>query len=258
MSLVRAKKHLGQHFLNDTNIARKIVDTLTPEDTCQVLEVGPGTGVLTRFLLQKPQIHLKVIEIDSESVQYLIHHFPALQNDIIEGDFLKCDLNKYFTGPFLLIGNFPYHISSQIFFKVLGYRDRITEVVGMVQKEVAERISSPHGSKTYGILSVLLQAFYSVEYLFTVHEQVFTPPPRVKSAVLRLRRNQRTRLECDERLFFTVVKTAFNQRRKMLRNSLKTTFGVVPEEVATLRPEQMTIDQFILLTRQIELRLKNR
>lgn len=258
MSFVRAKKHLGQHFLNDTNIARKIVDNLTPEGTNQVLEVGPGTGILTRFLIQNTQIRLKVIEIDSESVRYLTNHFPELQNNIIEADFLKCDLNEYFSEPFILIGNFPYHISSQIFFKVLAYKHKISEVVGMLQKEVAERISASHGSRTYGILSVLLQAFYTVEYLFTVNEWVFTPPPRVKSAVIRLRRNTVEQLDCDEKLFFKIVKTAFNQRRKMLRNSLKPAYGSVPEEFATLRPEQMDSSQFISLTRQIELRLKNR
>ncbi|NQU85392.1 MAG: 16S rRNA (adenine(1518)-N(6)/adenine(1519)-N(6))-dimethyltransferase RsmA [Mariniphaga sp.] len=257
MNYVRAKKHLGQHFLKDINIAQKIVDNLTIEDTNQVLEVGPGMGVLTQFLIQKPNIQLKVIEIDSESVDYLSSNFPILKNNILEANFLKLDINKHFPEPFNLIGNFPYNISSQIFFKVLENKGKIPQIVGMIQKEVAERISAPHGSKTYGITSVLLQAYYDIEYLFTVNENVFAPPPKVKSAVIRLKRNRVKQLDCDEVLFFKVVKAAFNQRRKMLRNSLKQAYGVVPDEFATLRPEQLNISQFISLTRQIELRLKN-
>ena len=256
MNLVRAKKHLGQHFLSDTNIAQKIVDNLTTTGNFNVLEVGPGMGVLTRFLLQKPQIRLKVIEIDKESVAYLSEHFQELQGNIIEADFLRIDLQEIFNSPFSLIGNFPYNISSQIFFKVLEYKNQIPEVVGMIQKEVAERISSPHGSKTYGILSVLLQAFYDIEYLFSVSENVFSPPPKVKSAVIRLKRNEVEKLDCDEKLFLKVVKAAFNQRRKMLRNSLKQLAGEVPAEFAELRPEQLNVSQFISLTRLIELNQK--
>ncbi|MBN1819260.1 MAG: 16S rRNA (adenine(1518)-N(6)/adenine(1519)-N(6))-dimethyltransferase RsmA [Prolixibacteraceae bacterium] len=257
MNLVRAKKHLGQHFLKDTNIARKIVDSLTISNTRQVLEIGPGMGILTRFLDEKPEIQFKLIEIDSESVRYLNDNYPQLQNSILEADFLKMNLDKVFSGPFSIIGNFPYNISSQIFFKVLENRNIVIQVVGMVQKEVAERLSAGHGSKTYGILSVLLQAYFDIEYLFTVNETVFDPPPKVKSAVIRLKRNNIKELDCDEKLFFRVVKTAFNQRRKMLRKSLKSAFGEITGEYSTLRPEQLDISQFILLTRQIELRLKN-
>ncbi|MBN2773832.1 MAG: 16S rRNA (adenine(1518)-N(6)/adenine(1519)-N(6))-dimethyltransferase RsmA [Prolixibacteraceae bacterium] len=257
MNLVRAKKHLGQHFLKDTNIARKIVDSLTISNTRQVLEIGPGMGILTRFLNEKPEIQFKLIEIDSESVRYLNDNYPQLQNSILEADFLKMNLDKVFSGPFSIIGNFPYNISSQIFFKVLENRNIVIQVVGMVQKEVAERLSAGHGSKTYGILSVLLQAYFDIEYLFTVNETVFDPPPKVKSAVIRLKRNNIKELDCDEKLFFRVVKTAFNQRRKMLRKSLKSAFGEITGEYSTLRPEQLDISQFILLTRQIELRLKN-
>ena len=249
MSYVRAKKNLGQHFLTDKNIAQKIVESLSNKSTKNVLEIGPGTGVLTQFLLENQDIILKAIEIDSESVQYLSENYPQLSNDIIEANFLKLDLLDLFKEEFSIIGNFPYNISSQIFFKVLEYRDKIPEVVGMIQKEVAERICSPHGSKKYGILSVLLQAYYELEYLFTVNENVFNPPPKVKSAVIRLVRKKDIHLNCDEVLFFRVVKAAFNQRRKMLRNSLKSISDEIPDEYAMLRPEQMSVEMFVELTR---------
>ncbi|HNU76916.1 MAG: 16S rRNA (adenine(1518)-N(6)/adenine(1519)-N(6))-dimethyltransferase RsmA [Prolixibacteraceae bacterium] len=249
MNQIRAKKSLGQHFLKDQNIARKIVGSLQADGCTGVLEIGPGTGVLTRFLLEKPGITLRVIEIDREASRYLRDHFPLPDPDLVEGDFLAISLKDLFPGPFAVIGNFPYNISSQIFFKILEYRNQIPEVVGMVQKEVAERISSPPGNKTYGILSVLLQAYYRIDYLFTVGEQVFSPPPKVKSAVIRLVRNERKRLACDEELFFRVVKTAFNQRRKMLSNALGSLSGNVPDEFAGKRAEQLSADEFELITR---------
>ena len=218
-SAVRPKKALGQHFLTDQTVARSIVATLRSHGP--VLEVGPGTGVLTQYLLQDPSVELKVVEIDSESVRYLLEHFPRLSPSLYEADFLRLDLARLFPDSFALIGNFPYNISSQIFFKVLDYRGQISEVVCMIQKEVADRLAAPPGSKTYGILSVLLQAWYDIEYCFTVGEGAFLPPPKVKSAVIRLTRNGRTSLDCDEELFKTVVKTTFNQRRKTIRNSLK-------------------------------------
>ncbi len=253
MTIVRAKKNLGQHFLKDKNIAQKIVESLSANQNETILEIGPGMGVLTQFLLEK-NYQLHVVEIDNESVEYLQNHFPQLQEHIISGDFLRMDLQKYFSGPFSVIGNFPYNISSQIFFKVLENREQIPEVVGMIQKEVAERIAAPHGSKTYGILSVLLQAFYRIEYLFTVGEQVFIPPPKVKSAVIRLTRNDRKQLDCDEKMFFRVVKMAFNQRRKTMRNSLKamlTDESLKSSKLLALRPEQLSVPNFELLTRLI-------
>ncbi len=250
---VKAKKHLGQHFLTDLNIAKRISDALELETEMPVLEVGPGMGVLTQFLLQNEKYNTSVVEIDHESVEYLRIHYPQL--NIIEGDFLRLKLEELYDKPFCVIGNFPYNISSQIFFKVLEYRNQIPVCVGMIQKEVAERLAEPPGSKTYGILSVLLQAYYDIEYLFTVHEHVFNPPPKVKSAVIRMKRNNRTSLDCDERLFTTVVKTAFNQRRKQLRNSLKI---LIPKDSALFslpimdeRPERLSVDQFIELTQQI-------
>ncbi|GET21006.1 16S rRNA (adenine(1518)-N(6)/adenine(1519)-N(6))-dimethyltransferase RsmA [Prolixibacter denitrificans] len=252
---VRAKKNLGQHFLTDKNIARKIVESLQKKDIKQVLEVGPGMGVLTQFLLEEKDLQTYVVEIDRESVAYLHEHFPELGDRVISGDFLKMNLSERLSEPFALIGNFPYNISSQIFFRVLEYRNHIPEVVGMIQKEVAERIAAGPGSKTYGILSVLLQTWYDIEYLFTVHEHVFSPPPKVKSAVIRLTRNKVESLECDEKLLFTIVKQSFNQRRKTLRNSLK---GLVPEidELDPVwlkkRPEQLSVQEFIELTREIE------
>ncbi len=255
MDIVRPKKNLGQHFLKDQNIARKIVDSLGTTET-DVLEVGPGMGVLTRFLVERPELNTHVIEIDRESVEYLKQHFPQLQDRIYSDDFLKFDFSVHFSGNFNIIGNFPYNISSQIFFRVLEFRNRIPEVVGMIQKEVAERISAKHGNKTYGILSVLLQTFYHIEYLFTVPEQVFIPPPKVKSAVVRLIRNGRTDLPCDEVLFFKVVKAAFNQRRKMLRNSLKGICSDLPSKFAEKRPEQLSVEDYITLTCEIENRIK--
>lgn len=253
MEKVRAKKYLGQHFLKDQNIARKIVDSLSyGANKKNVLEIGPGMGVLTQFLVAR-DIHLKVIEIDSESVQYLGDKYKELE--IIESDFLKYDLDRLFEGPFDVIGNFPYNISSQIFFKILDNRNLVGEVVGMIQKEVAERISSPPGNKEYGILSVLLKAFYDIEYLFSVPPQVFAPPPKVQSAVIRLRRNNVRRLECDEKIFFKVVKQAFQTRRKTLRNALKAIN--LPEQIVRLeimdqRAERLSVKDFIELTRLIQ------
>lgn len=254
MGKVRAKKHLGQHFLNDLNIAQKIADSLQNQAYKQVLEIGPGMGVLTQFLLQKDS-EVFVIEIDTESVVYLKTHFPQLNNHIIEGDFLKLPLNEIFKEPFALIGNFPYNISSQILFKALEHKDIIPEIAGMFQKEVAERVASQPGNKNYGIISVLLQAYYDIEYLFTVNEDVFTPPPKVKSAVIRLIRKENQTLDCDEKLFKRVVKTAFNQRRKTLRNALKS-ITLVDEKKAEpylgLRAEQLSVDDFIQLTQSFE------
>lgn len=251
MEKVRAKKHLGQHFLNDENIAQKIADSLTLNGYQKVLEIGPGMGVLTKYLLEKP-ITTYVVEIDTESVTYLEKHYPKLDNKIISKDFLKYNLKEVFQEePFAIIGNFPYNISSQIVFKTLEMRNQVPEFSGMFQKEVAERICEKKGSKTYGILSVLTQAFYDAEYLFTVSEHVFTPPPKVKSGVLRLIRKPDYRLPCDEKKFFTVVKTAFNQRRKTLRNSLKTlgiSENLKEDSIFDLRPEQLSVEQFIELT----------
>jgi 16S rRNA (adenine1518-N6/adenine1519-N6)-dimethyltransferase len=250
MNYVKPKKNLGQHFLTDLNIARKIVDSLSPAAP-DVLEIGPGTGVLTQFLLTRSDINLQVIEIDRESVAYLRQNYPQL-NNIWSEDFLKSAIGEKFEGNFSVIGNFPYNISSQIFFRILELRNRIPEVVGMVQKEVAERIASKHGNKTYGILSVILQVFYDIEYLFTVSEHVFQPPPKVKSAVIRLTRNKVTELPCNESFFIEVVKAAFNLRRKMLRNSLKAICENLPEKYAEKRPEQLSVADFIELTVLIE------
>lgn len=248
MTLVKAKKRLGQHFLKDLSVARHIADSLPADRALPVLEVGPGMGVLSRFVLERPN-RFTAVEIDRESVDYLRENLPALH--VVEGDFLKMDLDALFEGgKFAVIGNFPYNISSQIFFRVLEQRDRIPCVVGMVQKEVAERIAAPHGNKTYGITSVLLQAFYAIEYLFTVPEHVFDPPPKVKSAVIRLTRNATERLACDENLFARVVKTAFNQRRKTLRNSLKPMLqgAACAEPIFDKRPEQLSVADFVALT----------
>ncbi|MFA4851852.1 MAG: 16S rRNA (adenine(1518)-N(6)/adenine(1519)-N(6))-dimethyltransferase RsmA [Bacteroidales bacterium] len=249
---VRAKKHLGQHFLTDDNIARKIVASL--QRNKNVMEIGPGTGILTKHLLQIPGINLKVIEIDKESVEYLSNQYPDLKNKIIIGDCLQIDMNGLFDGCFSVIGNFPYNISSQILFKVLEYKNLINEVVGMFQKEVAVRIASKPGNKNYGILSVLLQAFYNIEYLFTVNETVFIPHPKVKSAVIRLVRNDSKTLDCDEKLFFSIVKTAFNQRRKTLRNALSS-FKFSEDDVVkillTKRAEQQSVQEFVLLTKNV-------
>jgi 16S rRNA (adenine1518-N6/adenine1519-N6)-dimethyltransferase len=254
MTYVKAKKSLGQHFLKDQNIARKIVASLTAENISDVLEIGPGMGVLTRYLLENKAYTTSVVEIDTESIEYLKNNFSELRNRIIEGDFLQLELKTLFDHPFAVIGNFPYHISSQIFFKILENKNQIPEVVGMIQKEVAERIATPPGSKTYGILSVLLQAFYSVELLFKVSEHVFIPPPKVKSAVIRLKRNSTKMLDCDEKLFFTVVKTAFNQRRKTMHNSLKKLINSsTPNPILQKRPEQLGVAEFVDLTRWITL-----
>lgn len=254
MTIVRAKKNLGQHFLNDKNIAKKIVDSLQANDIKRVLEIGPGMGVLTQFLMQNNAFQTSVVEIDRESVDYLEKHYPELHERIIYGDFLRLKLDHYFQEPFAIIGNFPYNISSQIFFKLLEYRNQVPEVVGMLQKEVAERLAEPPGSKTYGILSVLLQAYYHIEYLFTVHENVFTPPPKVKSGVIRLTRNERTHLDCDEKLFTSIVKMAFNQRRKTMRNSLKSLINsdeLKANSIFDKRPEQLSVTEFELLARMI-------
>jgi 16S rRNA (adenine1518-N6/adenine1519-N6)-dimethyltransferase len=251
MSVVRPKKSLGQHFLKDQNIARKIVDSLDVSNTKDVLEIGPGMGVLTQYLIQVPSLRLTLIEIDRESIEYLEHQFSGKDIRILSGDFLKLDMNDLFDGQFSIIGNFPYNISSQIFFRILENRHKVNQVVGMIQKEVAVRFCAAHGNKTYGILSVLVQAFYDIDYLFTVSEHVFVPPPRVKSGVIRLRRNGRERLECDEQLFQQVVKTGFNQRRKVLRNALKPLGYSVPEIFAGMRAEQLSVDQFIELTRDL-------
>lgn len=249
MTYVKAKKALGQHFLKDQNIARKIVGSLKIDGKSQVLEIGPGMGVLTQYLLENSDLDVNVIEIDRDSVVYLEEHFPALNNKIIEGDFLKMDISETFKGPYAIIGNFPYNISSQIFFNVLENRDLVPQVVGMIQKEVAERIAAPPGSKTYGILSVLLQAFYSIEYLFTVQPQVFAPTPKVKSAVIRLLRNEVKELGCDEKLFFNVVKTSFNQRRKTLHNSLKGLMRTSSNDpIFQSRPERLSVEDFVRLT----------
>jgi len=251
--MVQPKKHLGQHFLIDKNIARKIISSLNPQ-TKNLLEIGPGTGVLTGILLAENIENFKVIEIDTESIAYLKKIYPEFSNNIIAGDFLRYKLEDIFDDKFSVIGNFPYNISSQILFKVLDYRKQVDEVVGMFQKEVAERIASPHGNKKYGILSVLVQAFYSIEYLFTVNEQVFYPPPNVKSAVIRLKRNDTKTLDCDEKLFFNLVKSGFNQRRKTLRNSLSSyTFEKTDKtkEILSKRAEQLTVEEFVFLSQSV-------
>jgi 16S rRNA (adenine1518-N6/adenine1519-N6)-dimethyltransferase len=254
---VRPKKHLGQHFLNDKAIAENIVESLIHyEKYKDVIEIGPGMGVLTQFLVKKKNYSITAIEIDRDSIAYLKKNYSEQSNiKIIEGDFLKLKLEDLFPGNFAVIGNLPYNISSQIFFKILEYRDRIPEAVGMIQKEVAERMAAKHGNKTYGILSVLIQAFYDIEYLFTVHEHVFIPPPKVKSGVIRLTRNNREKLPCSEKLFFTVVKQSFSTRRKTLRNCLKA-FNLPPEMMSESlfdkRAEQLSVNDFVELTTRIE------
>lgn len=251
---IRPKKALGQHFLKDLSIAQRIAETVSACPDLPVLEVGPGTGVLTQFL-QKMRRDLTLVEIDAESIRYLQSHYPDLRERIIEADFLQLDLLPLFPGPFCVTGNYPYNISTQIFFKVLEYKDRIPCCTGMLQKEVAERLASKPGKKAYGIITVLLTAWYDVEYLFTVEPEVFDPPPKVRSAVIRLTRNARTLLGCDETLFKTVVKTAFNQRRKTLRNSLKALLGKDPAlqhlPVFDKRPEQLSVEEFIDLVNRI-------
>lgn len=269
MRLVKPKKFLGQHFLTDLGIARDIADTVDACPDIPVLEVGPGMGVMTQFLVQKPRT-VKVVEIDYESVSFLREKFPSLEENIIEDDFLKMHLENVFQRQsFVLTGNYPYNISSQIFFKMLDYKNLIPCCTGMIQKEVAERIAAAPGNKSYGILSVLIQAWYSVEYLFTVHEHVFNPPPKVKSAVIRMTRNSTTSLGCDEQLFKRLVKTTFNQRRKTLRNNIRPLLGEldtqcakeglpIPDHTTLLqdpifnqRPEQLSVQQFIALTNRV-------
>ncbi|MEI6047538.1 MAG: 16S rRNA (adenine(1518)-N(6)/adenine(1519)-N(6))-dimethyltransferase RsmA [Bacteroidota bacterium] len=253
MSRVQPKKRLGQHFLKDTEIARKIAFSLTGTGYNSVLEIGPGMGILTGYLMEREFSDFRVIEIDNESVHYLQTNFPELKN-IIRGDFLSMDIDAYFPEKTAIIGNFPYNISTQIFFKALKHREKVVEIAGMLQKEVAERICAGPGSKTYGILSVLLQAFYKAEYLFTVQEHVFSPPPKVKSGVIRLIRNDVKNLDCNEILFFRVVKACFNQRRKTLRNSVRAAFELKRDDYFefSLRPEQLSVNQFVQLTRWID------
>lgn len=263
MKAVKPKKNLGQHFLTDLSIAKRIADTVDACPDIPVLEIGPGMGVLTQYLVEKSRL-VKAVEIDSESVAYLHENFPSLKDNIIGEDFLRMNLTQIFDGrQFVLTGNYPYDISSQIFFKMLDYKNLIPCCTGMIQREVALRIASGPGNKAYGILSVLIQAWYDVEYLFTVDEGVFNPPPKVKSAVIRMTRNDVTELGCDEVLFKRLVKTVFNQRRKMLRVSLKQMFpGVTPRadfymaDMMTKRPEQLTIQQFVELTNYVEEELK--
>lgn len=269
MKSVKPKKFLGQHFLKDLKIAQDIADTVDACPGLPILEVGPGMGVMTQFLINKPR-PIKVVEIDFESVAYLRQRFPQLEENIIEDDFLKMHLENTFNGqPFVLTGNYPYNISSQIFFKMLDYKELIPCCTGMIQKEVAERIAASPGNKTYGILSVLIQAWYNVEYLFTVHENVFNPPPKVKSAVIRMTRNATTDLGCNERLFKQIVKTTFNQRRKVLRNSIRPVFTQLDQaasqnglpvkdhapflsaEIFSKRPEQLSVADFIELTKAV-------
>ena len=264
MKLVKPKKNLGQHFLTDLNIARQIADTVDACPDIPVLEIGPGMGVLTQYLVEKPR-EVKAVEIDTESVAFLYDKFPKLRENILGEDFLLMDLTKVFDGKqFVLTGNYPYDISSQIFFKMLEYKDLIPCCTGMIQREVAQRMAAAPGSKAYGILSVLIQAWYDVEYLFTVDENVFNPPPKVKSAVIRMTRNDVTDIGCDEKLFKRVVKTVFNQRRKMLRVSLrqilntgKPTNGFYEQDIMTKRPEQLSIAQFVELTNMVEAQLVN-
>ncbi len=259
MKTVKPKKNLGQHFLTDLSIAKRIADTVDePYGDMPVLEVGPGMGVMTQFLTEKPR-EFKVVEIDRESVAYLNEHFPKLRENILCEDFLRMDLKEVFGGrQFVLTGNYPYDISSQIFFKMLDNRDLIPCCTGMIQHEVAVRMAAHPGNKQYGILSVLIQAWYDVEYLFTVEPTVFNPPPKVMSAVIRMTRNKVLRLDCDEQLFKRVVKTVFNQRRKMLRVSLRQLLPdscqttIAHSQFATLRPEQLTIQQFVELTNEVQ------
>ena len=264
MKLVKPKKNLGQHFLTDLSIAKRIADTVDACPEIPVLEIGPGMGVLTQYLVEKPRV-VKAVEIDAESVAYLYERFPKLHENILGEDFLQMDLTQIFDGKqFVLTGNYPYDISSQIFFKMLDYKDLIPCCTGMIQREVALRMAAAPGSKAYGILSVLIQAWYDVEYLFTVDENVFNPPPKVKSAVIRMTRNDVTDIGCDEQLFKRVVKTVFNQRRKMLRVSLRQIFnngkptdGFYEQNFMTKRPEQLSIPQFVKLTNMVEEQLAN-
>ncbi len=254
MQPVRAKKHLGQHFLCDENIAKKIVNAMLEKDrTTPLIEIGPGTGVLTKYLINDLE-HFTALDIDKESIEHLKKEFSEKKDKIIFGDFLEIDLEKSGGAKFNVIGNFPYNISSQIMFRILENRNNVSVVVGMFQKEVAQRMAEKPGTKTYGILSVLLQAFYTIEYLFTVHENVFSPQPKVKSAVVRFIRNDVKQLDCNEVLFFKVVKTTFNQRRKQIRNSIKPLFfsAEVTHPLFEKRPEQLSVAQFVELTNFVE------
>lgn len=248
---VRAKKALGQHFLTDQGIARSIVGALTAGGVPDTLEIGPGTGVLTKYLLEREDIRLKLVEVDGESVEYLRNHFAGMQGKLLQADYLHLDMRKVFDGQYRVIGNFPYNISSQIFFKILEDKDLVPEVVCMIQKEVADRIAEKPGSKTYGILSVLLQAWYDIDYVLSVGPGAFCPPPKVQSAVIRLRRNARTELGCDGTLFRQVVKTAFNQRRKTLRNALKPLLKEgtdTSDGIFDMRAEKLGVEDFVRLT----------
>ena len=256
MPTVKPKKFLGQHFLTDLKVASDIADTVDACPDIPVLEVGPGMGVLTQYILKKER-PFKVVEIDRESVPYLHEHFPELGNNVIEADFLKMNLETVFDGkPFVLTGNYPYNISSQIFFKMVEHKELIPCCTGMIQKEVAERMAAKPGSKAYGVLSVLIQAWYDVEYLFTVHENVFNPPPKVKSAVIRLTRNGKSELGCDEVLFRRIVKTVFTMRRKMMRNGMKQIVGkdspLLADPIFNLRPEQLSVEDYINLTNRVQ------
>lgn len=256
MPTVKPKKFLGQHFLTDLKVASDIADTVDACPDIPVLEVGPGMGVLTQYILKKER-PFKVVEIDRESVPYLHEHFPELGDNVIEADFLKMNLGTVFDGkPFVLTGNYPYNISSQIFFKMMEHKELIPCCTGMIQKEVAERMAAKPGSKAYGVLSVLIQAWYDVEYLFTVHENVFNPPPKVKSAVIRLTRNGKSELGCDEVLFRRIVKTVFTMRRKMMRNGMKQIVGkdspLLADPIFNLRPEQLSVEDYINLTNRVQ------
>ena len=258
---VRAKKALGQHFLTDQSVARSIVAALSASDVQDTLEIGPGMGVLSQYLLAREDIRLKMVEVDGESVVYLRNHFPGIEGKLLQADYLKLDMRKVFPSSYKVIGNFPYNISSQIFFKILEDKDLVPEVVCMIQKEVAERMASAPGSKVYGVLSVLIQAWYDVDYLFTVHETVFNPPPKVKSAVVRLTRNSKQTLGCNERLFRRIVKTVFTMRRKMMRNGMKQILPkdspLLADPIFNLRPEQLSVDDFINLTNRVEEAMSN-
>ena len=261
MDSIKPKKFLGQHFLTDLSVAQRIANTVDAYPDIPILEVGPGMGVLTQYIIPK-QRPFKVVEIDFDSVPYLHEHFPELGDNIIEGDFLKMDLQEVFDGkPFVLTGNYPYNISSQIFFKMVENRDLIPCCTGMIQKEVAERMAASPGGKTYGVLSVLIQAWYDVEYLFTVHENVFNPPPKVKSAVIRLIRNNKQTLGCDEQLFRRIVKTVFTMRRKMMRNGMKQILGkdspMLADPMFTKRPEELSVQDYVDLTNRVEAELCN-
>lgn len=261
MDSIKPKKFLGQHFLTDLSVAQRIANTVDAYPDIPILEVGPGMGVLTQYIIPKGR-PFKVVEIDFDSVPYLHEHFPQLGDNIIEGDFLKMDLQEVFDGkPFLLTGNYPYNISSQIFFKMVENRNLIPCCTGMIQKEVAERMAASPGGKTYGVLSVLIQAWYDVEYLFTVHENVFNPPPKVKSAVIRLIRNNKETLGCDEQLFRRIVKTVFTMRRKMMRNGMKQILGkdspMLADPMFTKRPEELSVEDYIELTNRVEAELNN-